>query len=92
MSNPYLEKLMMMSEEEIASIYKTVFSSPEGKLCLQDIRNRSYRDAPVALDTDTKTIVGERQIYLNAGMQLLCLHIEGQIEYKPEQKKEFQHD
>jgi hypothetical protein len=81
-----------MSEEQIASLYKTIFSTPDGKLCLQDIKDRAYRNAPIAIDALTKTLVEPNQLYLNAGMQLLCLHIEGQIEYQPTVKEEFPND
>lgn len=92
MPNPLTERISRMSDLEVAQLYKTVFSTPDGQLCLQDIKNRSYRDAPVAIDTVTKTLVGHEQLYLNAGMQLLCLHIEGQIEYQLDPQKEQNDD
>lgn len=92
MQNQLAETLAHMNEEQIASLYKTVFSTPDGKLCLQDIKDRSYRNAPVAIDGLTKMLVEPNQLYLNAGMQLLCLHIEGQIKYQPTIKQEFSND
>lgn len=92
MSNPQSEALAKMSDEQISSIYKTVFSTPDGKLVLQDIMERSYREGSPAIENDGSLVKDANRLFLNAGMELVCIHIESRLNYKPETQKEFSHD
>lgn len=92
MTNPLTRALMEMSEEQVASLYKTTFSSPDAQLCLQDIKNRAYREAPIATDKETGFLINSDNLYFRAGMQSLCFSIESQIDYQPPTKEEFTND
>lgn len=69
------EKLGEMSDDELSRIYRNLFESPEGRLVLEDLRNRCYCYSTTALGDN---------IELNEGMRSVVLHIETQINKRGE--------
>lgn len=65
-------KLASLSDPELVRIYKTVFTSPEGQLVLEDLRMRGFYYAP----TYDPIAHG---MGVNEGMRTLILHIENQV-------------
>lgn len=76
MSRALNDVLVEMDQDEIAQLYKTVFSTPEGKLVLQDLENRCYFRAPTPMDH------GDRP----EGMRMVYLHILTWLDYLPQPK------
>ena len=71
------DKLQEMTAEDVANIYKRIFSTPDGQLMIEDLRNRWYIKIPT-------TGRGNDQTNFNEGMRSVVLHIESQIEFIPE--------
>lgn len=78
MSNPLLDKLFELSEEDRANLYKNIFDSEAGRLVLEDLKQRCF------MRTTTFT-PSHGEISFKEGMRAVCLHIESQINYQPEQ-------
>ena len=77
MSNPLNEKLQTFSPDEVARLYKNAFDSEEGRLMLEDLKNRCYiYTTPFAVDNPVSNF--------NMGMQAVVLHIQAQLDYKME--------
>ena len=79
------DKIATMTIEEMSASYKDVFSSPSGKLVLQDLKNRCYIKAP------TCPMEGEidvNRVMVNAGMNAVFLHIQTLIEYEAPTSRE----
>lgn len=75
--NELQKKLSTLNEEQVAQIYKNVFNTPEGKLVLQDLKNRGYYYIPLPLGQ-----AGDRA----EGIRMGVIHIETQINYEKEEK------
>ena len=60
------DKLSRMDEAELCSVYQTCFGTPEGKLVLEDLRNRCFIFMPTELPTDE----GARRVILNIETRL----------------------
>ena len=73
------EKLETMTEEQIIQLYKTTFDTEGARLVLEDLRNRCFIKTSLPLGQD-----GDRA----EGMRQVVLHIETQLNHKPEDKKE----
>lgn len=71
--NALVDKLMELSEEKLAQIYKNVFSTPEGQLLLEDLKQRSFFYSPIPLGEPGQRAEGARSV---------VLHIETQINYE----------
>ena len=78
--NPLQDKLKTLNAEEVAQIYKNLFSSIDGQLLLEDLKNRCFYFAPLIDEHEGRT-------YFNDGMRSVVLHITNQIEYQPEEKE-----
>lgn len=65
-------KLASLSEVEIVRLYKTVFDSPEGRLVLEDLRQRGFYDAPTYDPVP-------HGMGVNEGMRDIILHIQNQV-------------
>jgi len=75
------EKLTELDEGQLAAIYKRIFDSPDGQLMLEDLKNRCF--------VKTTPFTGHNsETNFNSGMQAVVLHIQTQINYKPEPKQE----
>lgn len=78
--NDLSKKLSTLDETELSDLYKTVFSTVEGQLVLEDLKNRcsvkttTYSDSPY-------------RICLNEGMRTVVLTIETRINYKPDMEE-----
>lgn len=70
------KKLMGLSEEELATLYKQLFNNDTGKLVLEDLRNRCFVKTSTANESAYKTFLCE-------GMRSVCLYIETNISYEP---------
>ena len=82
MSNPQDEKLQTMLPVEVAKLYQKLFCTVEGKLVLQDLKNRCFFDVSTYNGDPNDTIKNE-------GMRSVVLHINNQIIYKePENEME----
>jgi uncharacterized protein with von Willebrand factor type A (vWA) domain len=68
-----IKKLSEMDSDELAQIYKSVFGSPEGKLILQDLKNRCYFYTPTYQHQNPDAAEGMRNVVMN---------IESQINYE----------
>lgn len=68
-------------ENERSQIYKNVFSTSEGKIFLEDLRNICYAKVSTAMEDSHRT-------YFNEGMRAVLLHIENQINYESEVKEQ----
>jgi hypothetical protein len=72
--NALIEQLEKLNEEEVAQLYKNLFTSPDGQLVLEDLKGRCYvystTFAPIPYTT-----------YWQEGMRNVILHIESQINY-----------
>lgn len=78
------DQLLSLGEENIAQLYKSIFSTTEGKLVLQDLKNRSYFYSP--------TYHHEKNSDVGEGMRNIVLHIENQINLDPEDFKKEAED
>ena len=74
------EKLMELEEEQVANLYKVVFDSEDARLVLEDLRNRCFIKTSTAHELPHVT-------YNNEGMRTVVLHIESQINFKPEEEE-----
>lgn len=74
------DKLIKLDEEQLANLYKRVFDSADAQLVLEDLKNRCFYKTSTAHDNSHQT-------YLHEGMRLAILHIETQINYKPQPKE-----
>ena len=72
------EILESLNEYELANMYKSVFGTQEGELVLEDLKNRCFVKTSTAHELPHVT-------YQNEGMRIVVLHIETQINTKPEQ-------
>ncbi len=77
------EKLQTMTDEQIIQLYKNAFNTPGAKLVLEDLRNRCFIKTSLPLGQE-----GDRA----EGMRQVVLHIQTQLDYKPEEKKEIKDD
>jgi hypothetical protein len=71
------EKLSKLDVNELKMMYRKVFSSEEGQLVLQDLKNRSF------FDTSTTEIQGiwyTDRIFFHEGIRSSILHIVTMIE------------
>lgn len=57
-------------EEELANLYKNLFSTPEGELVLEDIKMKGYFYAPTPLGEHGQRCEGMRQVILSIFSQL----------------------
>ncbi len=69
------DKLMELDEETVANLYKQTFSSVEAQLVLEDLKNRSFVKTALPYGQE-----GDRA----EGMRQVVLHVESQLNYKPE--------
>lgn len=79
MKNEILKKLFELPAEEKAQLYKDIFSTTAGKLVLEDLRCRCFVYEPLPFGQEADRAEGRRQV---------VLHIETQLNYEPEEKKE----
>ncbi len=70
------DKLSTFDEEELSAIYKAVFSTVEGQLVLEDLRNRCSIKTTTFSENPYRT-------YLNEGMRTVLLNIETRINFEP---------
>jgi len=70
-----------MNAEELSQAYKSVFNTPEGKLVLQDLKNRCYFYIPT-YEHPKNSDVGE-------GQRNVVMNIESQINYEPSEEEEL---
>lgn len=75
-----LKKIEEMDEFEVAQLYKNMFDTAEAKLVLEDLKNRCFVKTSTAGLTPYET-------YLNEGMRLVVLHIQTQIDLKPQESE-----
>ena len=73
------DKLMELKEEEIINLYKRVFDSEDAQLMLEDLKNRCY--------VNVTSFTGDRQGDFNEGMRSVILHIQTQLDYKPQESE-----
>lgn len=78
MFNPLRDKLRTLNAEELANLYKTIFTSEAGQLVLEDLRNRSFYYIPTFECSYGKDAA--------EGMRNIVMSIETQINYEPEPK------
>lgn len=70
------KKLSSFDEVELSAAYKTVFSTVEGQLVLQDLRNRCFFDTMTFSDNPYVTC-------FNEGKRTVILNIETRINFEP---------
>lgn len=70
------KKLAGFDEAELSALYKTVFSTPEGQLVLEDLRNRCSVKTTSFSENPYRT-------HLNEGMRTVILNIETRINFEP---------
>lgn len=73
------DKLETLSPIEIASLYKKVFSSEEGKIVLQDMSNRFNPTCP---DCPEDMQVDPYRTHINVGKRSVLFHIGSQLEMR----------
>jgi hypothetical protein len=74
------KKLMKMDEFEVSQLYKNIFGTPGGVLVLEDLKNRCFIKTSTAHELTHVT-------YQNEGMRTVALHIQTQIDMKPEESE-----
>ena len=79
------DKIATMTIEEMSASYKDVFSSPSGKLVLQDLKNRCYVKAPTYTAPNS---VNPDEVLVREGMRSVYLHIQTLIEYEAPTSRE----
>ena len=72
--NALVEKLEELNEEQLAQLYKNLFTSPDGQLVLEDLKGRCYVYSTTANENPHKT-------FWHEGMRNVILTIESQINY-----------
>lgn len=76
--------LSELNEDQLKELYMRVFNNDDGRLVLEDLRNRCFSYMPTT--TGAKDV---NDILLNEGSRRVVLNIETQLEPKPtEIKKE----
>ena len=73
------EKLQEMNPVDVSNIYKRIFDTPDGKLMLEDLRNRCYVKV-----SSYHHQTNSNDVLFNEGMRAVVLHIESQINFTPE--------
>lgn len=75
-----MDRLEGLSPDELARVYKEVFSTDAGQLVLEDLRNRCFVKLPTAAQNKA---VDSHQLALREGMRSVYLHIETQMTGPP---------
>jgi hypothetical protein len=75
------EKHYTLTDKQISQIYRNVFSTIDGQLVLEDIRQRCFAYVPE--DFEAKT---DRDVFINIGKRSVLLTIETQM--KPYKENE----
>ncbi len=79
------EKLETLNQHEVATLYKTVFNSMDGQLVFEDLKNRCYaKTSTFGKDNDMTN--------RNEGMRSVILHIDTQLNDKPDVEKNEQEE
>ena len=78
MPNLLNDKLSTLDEEQVAKLYQNLFDSEEGKLVLQDLKNRCF--------IDISTYDGGN-MEIHEGMRCVVLHIQTQLNYEVKEKE-----
>ena len=84
--NEYIKKLLTLKDHEVASLYKTVFDTKEGRLVLEDLMTRCYARTSTAVDVASGLYVTNDVMNRNEGMRMVILHIDTQLNFEPEEE------